>query len=60
MKYKIRYTEKDKQNSYMNACDCLYYGYGYSYFIPCGNYSEEIKKAYGTRQKMTYVKATKQ
>ena len=45
MKYKIRYIEKDKQSSYANACDCLYYGYGYSYFIPCGNYSEEIKKS---------------
>ena len=51
MKYKKRYDEQDKQNSYMNACDCLFYGYGYSYFIPCGNYSEEVKKSVWNRAK---------
>lgn len=28
MKYKNRYTDKAKQNAYMNACDCLYFGFG--------------------------------
>ena len=43
MKYKNRYKESDKQNTYMNACDCLYYGYGIKYLIPCGEYTEEEK-----------------
>lgn len=36
MKYKKRYIDKVKQNVYMNACDCLYYGYGKSYWNDCG------------------------
>lgn len=28
MNYKNRYTDKAKQNAYMNACDCLYFGFG--------------------------------
>lgn len=28
MKYKNRYADKAKQNSYINACDCLYFGFG--------------------------------
>lgn len=43
MKYNKRYEELNKQNTYMNACDCLYYGYGIKYLIPCGNYTEEEK-----------------
>lgn len=27
MKYKNRYVDKAKQNAYMNACDCLYFGF---------------------------------
>ena len=27
MNYKNRYTDKAKQNAYMNACDCLYFIY---------------------------------
>lgn len=34
--YKRRYSDKTKQNAYMNACDCLYYGYGIAYWNDCG------------------------
>jgi len=43
MKYKVRYNDQTKQNAYMNACDCLFYGYGKSYWNDCGcNDREEI------------------
>lgn len=34
--YKNRYTDLQKQAAYENACDCLCYGYGRSYWNPCG------------------------
>ena len=36
MRYKNRYGNKQKQDAYMNACDCLLYGYGRSYWNACG------------------------
>jgi len=36
MKYIRRYVNQTMQNAYMNACDCLYYGYGIAYWIACG------------------------
>lgn len=36
MKYKNRYTDKAKQNAYMNACDCLYFGFGKIFWNDCG------------------------
>lgn len=36
MKYLIRYTDQAKQNAYMNAIDCLYFGYGKIYWSDCG------------------------
>jgi hypothetical protein len=43
MKYKIRYTEKSKQNTYMNACDCLRYGYTFRCLVSCGDFTESEK-----------------
>lgn len=34
--YKKRYANTTKQNAYMNACDCMLYGYGRSYWNNCG------------------------
>lgn len=36
MQYKNRYTDKVKQNAYMNACDCLYFGFGKIFWNDCG------------------------
>lgn len=36
MKYKIRYPDQQRQSAYMNACDCLYYGYGAQAWNRCG------------------------
>lgn len=36
MQYKNRYTDKAKQNAYMNACDCLYFGFGKIFWNDCG------------------------
>ena len=41
MTYKNRYNDQMKQNAYMNACDCLYYGYGRSSWSACGLTGEE-------------------
>ena len=50
MYYKNRYSNKQKQNAYMNACDCLYYGCGKSYWNSCGlsddDAAEVWKQAY--------------
>ena len=43
MTYKKRYTDKNKQNSYENACDCLYFGYNRNFWITCGNHTEKEK-----------------
>lgn len=36
MLYRQRYSDSAKQNAYMNAVDCLYFGYGISYWNDCG------------------------
>ena len=36
MRYIERYEDERKQNAYMNACDCLYFGYGRNYRNDCG------------------------
>lgn len=36
MTYKKRYSDPIMQNAYMNACDCLYYGYGKNTWNDCG------------------------
>lgn len=36
MTYKNRYRDDQKQAAYMNACDCLCYGYGRSAWNACG------------------------
>ena len=36
MVYRKRFTDTAKQNAYRNACDCLYYGYGQSFWDDCG------------------------
>lgn len=36
MKYKNRYPDAQRQNAYMNACDCLRYGYGVPAWNKCG------------------------
>ena len=50
MTYKNRYTDQAKQYAYMNACDCLYYGYGRKYWNDCGLNTDEAnavwKQAY--------------
>ena len=33
---KNRYKDRQKQAAYENAYDCLYYGYGKSYWNSCG------------------------
>ena len=35
MTYKKRYTDKQKQYAYENACDCLIYGYGKEVWNTC-------------------------
>lgn len=34
--YKKRYKDQAKQNAYMNACDCLKYGYSRDFWNSCG------------------------
>lgn len=41
MIYRQRFKDKTKQNAYMNACDCLYYGYGREFWNDCGIAPEE-------------------
>ena len=36
MVYRERFDDKAKQNAYMNACDCLFYGYGQEFWNDCG------------------------
>lgn len=36
MAYKNRYTDKVKQNAYMNAIDCLYFGFTKIFWNDCG------------------------
>ena len=36
MVYRERFKDKAKQNAYMNACDCLFYGYGQEFWNDCG------------------------
>lgn len=36
MLYRERFEDKAKQNAYMNACDCLFYGYGQEFWNDCG------------------------
>lgn len=35
------FDDKAKQNAYMNACDCLYYGYSKEFWNDCGIAPEE-------------------
>lgn len=42
MRYKQRYKDKTEQNFYMNCCDCLRYGYGFSCVPSCGE--DEAKR----------------
>lgn len=46
MYYKKRYTNQQKQNAYMNACDCLYYGYGKSSWNSCGLSEEDATEVW--------------
>lgn len=46
MYYKKRYTNQQKQNAYMNACDCLYYGYGKSDWNNCGLSDEDAAEVW--------------
>ena len=46
MTYRNRYKDKAKQNAYMNACDCLYYGYGMSFWNDCGISEDERRKVW--------------
>ena len=46
MVYIQRYTNKTMQNAYINACDCLYYGYGMSYWIDCGIPKEKRREVW--------------
>lgn len=36
MAYKNRYADKVKQNAYMNAIDCLYFGFTKIFWNDCG------------------------
>lgn len=51
MYYKNRYSNKQKQNAYMNACDCLYYGYGKSYWNNCGLSDDDATKVWSQAYK---------
>ena len=51
MKYKNRYTDRAEQNCYMNACDCLYYGYDFNYLNTCGVEMDRAKTIWEQAQK---------
>lgn len=40
---KIRYSDLIKQAVYENSCDCIKYGYGFSYLNKCGLHDLEAK-----------------
>jgi hypothetical protein len=42
-KYMV-YQDPQKQNCFENACDCLKYGYGFSYLNTCGLDVVEARK----------------
>ena len=46
MTYKKRYNDTQRQNAYMNACDCIYYGYWRTYWNNCGLDNEESVKVW--------------
>ena len=41
---KKRYQDDHKQVAYLNACDCLRYGYGRSYWNSCGLIGEDANQ----------------
>ena len=46
MKYKKRFQDQQKQNAYMNACDCLYYGFGRDSWNRCGLSDDDACKVW--------------
>lgn len=46
MTYRNRYSDAVKQNAYMNACDCLYYGYGRGSWNACGLSAEDADEVW--------------
>lgn len=44
MTYKRRYKNQAEQYCYMNACDCLYYGYGFNTLNTCGIEKDKAKQ----------------
>lgn len=46
MGYRERFKDKAKRNAYMNACDCLYYGYGMKFWNDCGIDKEDRREVW--------------
>lgn len=43
---KNRYTSKQKQIAYENACDCIFYGYGRRYWLSNGLEGKEADEVW--------------
>lgn len=46
MPYRERFEDKAKQNAYIHACDCIFYGYGQEFWNDCGIDEQDRKEVW--------------